>query len=155
MLNKKAAENSSAAFPFESVFLFRFDSLFQGVSQLVRAGGRLGAAADALDNADDFFSGTADAEGCDTLGVAGAAAGEENSLDNAVFDGKVDFSGTYAAGREGIRCHNNFILSFDGRPCRRQGLFFIILHGKSVKVKGRGKSCTFLSQGIPGRRVEK
>ena len=65
---------------FESVFLFRFDSLFQSDCQLVRAGGGLGAAADALDDADDFFSGTADAEGCDALGVAGAAAGEATAL---------------------------------------------------------------------------
>ena len=86
---------------------FCFDCLFQRVCQLVGTGGGFYAAADALDDFDDLICRTADAECRDTLGITGAAAGETDVFDDAVFEGKINLAGADAAGGKGIRCHFN------------------------------------------------
>ena len=60
---------------------------------------------DAFDNADDFGCRTADAQSCDTLSIAGAAAGKTNVFNDTIFECKINFAGAYAARGKCISCH--------------------------------------------------
>jgi hypothetical protein len=60
---------------------------------------------------DSLLNGHTDQKCCDTLGVAGAAAGEGSLGDDTVLYVNIDLSGAYATGRVGDVLHDFLPLS--------------------------------------------
>ena len=81
-----------------SLFVFLSQSLLQSLSQLVGAGGGLGATGDAFQTSDGFLDIHAVNQSADALQIAGAAADVLHILYLAIFNLKENFAGASAAG---------------------------------------------------------